>query len=125
MPGSHSAKHEEMPLFPRTLSVLESGTPLKEMGLNRGVGFSFSFYSTKLGFFASAQTCIFEIKVVLNSFCQKRWGQLLFSLSYYSRLMELPGEVGGQTREEAFPGSEPSKNGISYNLSLTYLSYNH
>lgn len=37
MPGSHSSKHEEMPIFPRTLSVLESRTPLKEMGLNRGV----------------------------------------------------------------------------------------
>lgn len=49
----------------------------------------------------------------------------MFPLCYYSRLMELPGAVGGQTRQEAFPGSKLSKNGISYNVSLTYLSYNH
>lgn len=62
MPGSHSTKCEEMPLFPRTVSVLESRTPLKKMGFNGGVGFSFSFYSTKLGFLLLPRPVFWKLK---------------------------------------------------------------
>lgn len=62
MPDSHSTKHEEMPLFPRTRSVLESRMPLKEMGVNRGVGFSFSFYRTKLGLLLLPRSTFWKLK---------------------------------------------------------------
>lgn len=74
MPGSHSAKQEEMPLFPRTVSVQESGTPLKELGLNRGVGFSFPFHSTNLAFLLLPTPAFWKLKQVQTAFVRKGGG---------------------------------------------------
>lgn len=82
MSDSHSTKHEKMPLFLRPVNVLESRTPLKEMGLNREVGFSFSFYRTKLGFLLLPRPAFWKLKWFQTAFVRKSGGrQLLFPLT--------------------------------------------